>query len=154
MNFGFGRGLVTLALVAVATTAGSSVGCGGVCPGCGPSSGDPTPSAVGPSGDGRIFVDWTLAGKAVSTTACAGVQKLALSLTYTTDQTVSIEPITCSLTRFRYDKLPTGYASLVIEGFDANGCARWRGNTNLQVQSALPDQPAPTVDLQPTGGCR
>ena len=128
--------------------------------------GDPTPTATysgGPTGSatpptatqpGRIFINWTVAGKPPTSSACAGVSELRLGLTYDTDQSVTIAPITCALTRFRYDNLPAGYASLIVTGLDSNGCVTLRGNVNLDVSATLPSQPTPTLDLQSTNACR
>ena len=128
-------------------------GCFGVDPSSPPSGGQGPAVASGPQGDGKLFIQWTLGGQPPSDTSCAGVDQLRLSLVYVNDS-VTIEPIPCTLNRFRYDGLPAGVATLQLDALDAQGCRVARGIAPDTLTPTLPDTPQPTVALSAVRACR
>ena len=111
------------------------------------------PVATGSHGDGKLFIRWTLGGMPPSDATCAGVDHLELTLVYL-DQTVTIAPIPCSLTRFRYDTLPVGVATLELDALDAQGCRMARGVVPDTLGATVPDSPQPTVAVPAPRACR
>ncbi len=80
---------------------------------------------------GVLFINWTFAGKAPSATACTGIDHLTVSISpddYHCNA-VTISPLVCELTRFRYDNVPRGISHLDLTSFDANGLAVSQGST-------------------------
>jgi hypothetical protein len=132
---------------------------GSLAAGCGSGPPPPERTVVDPAmpdatqGTGKIFVDWTLAGRAPSDASCTGIDHLTLLLTYDTRQ-VEIAPIPCTLTRFRYDTLPEGLATIEIDGLDTSGCTTTAGVTDIDVTNTLPPMPQPTISLDAPIACR
>lgn len=102
-----------------------------------------TPAGLGA---GKIFIDWTVAGQPPSKAACAGVDHLDLRLSSAWGD-VTISPIPCTLTRFRYDGLPDGPGTLSLDAHDASGCPVSSGSVDLTVGDTVPDAPSPTVSI-------
>src|SRR5579883_1415903 len=137
---GFARGLFATVLAAA-----SSGGCWG-----GTSTGDgaqPQAQSNGApvAGDGKLFIDWTLGGAPPSTASCARVDHLQLTLAYSDGSGVDIAPIPCTLTRFRYDNLPEGDATVEIDALDGSGCPVATGQAALHLAPTIPAAPSPTI---------
>ena len=81
---------------------------------------DVTTPITEPLGSGRIFIAWTIGGKAPDAAGCGPVHHLSLELQYHHGST-KVDPIPCALDRFRYDRLPTGDADAVLTGSTAPG---------------------------------
>ncbi|MSP63070.1 MAG: hypothetical protein EXR72_22580 [Myxococcales bacterium] len=107
----------------------------------------------GQLGAGKIFIQWTLAGQPPSPAACTGVDHLDVRLETSTAQ-VTISPVPCTLTRFRFDGMPEGPGNLLITGFDASGCRVTSGAARLTVVTTQPTDPSPTVALSAITLCR
>ena len=113
----------------------------------------PNPMSTGPSGSGIILIDWTIHGTTPTAMSCTGVDHIELGLTYDDGSSVGIAPIPCTLTRLRYDHLPTGGGTLVLRAVDAGGCDLSVGQSSIDVTPALPSTPV-TVALPPISSCK
>lgn len=117
-----------------------------------PSENDP-PINPAPLGPGRIFIAWTIDGRAPDPAMCEAIDQLALKLAYPGRGAVTIKPIPCVLDRFRYDGLYVGDAELTLTGFDAKGCVLTTGAATTTVGTTQPATPSPTIALPVPGGC-
>jgi hypothetical protein len=118
---------------------------------CGPP--DTGSGTQGPLGDGRLLIAWTIGGQPASATACAGIDHLTLALFADTYGEVDIEPVPCSLTKFRYDALPEGSGVVRLDAIDASGCYVGSGASYITVSPTLPASPDPTVAISAPGPC-
>ena len=148
------RRVFTIALpLAVTLACGCSSPDGGDMPQAGAGPHEQTSGNVAGTG-GKIFVEWTLGGAAPSAASCTGVDHIELALLYAQGY-VTIAPIPCTLTRFRYDALPEGDADLRLDAVDTQGCLLQRGDAPVTLTETVPATPSPTVAMQSTGaGCR
>lgn len=113
---------------------------------------DPGTSS-GPQGTGKIGIQWTFNGAPPTTQACTGVAQLILTIDYG-GGSVTISPIPCTAGRLRYDHLPEGTATIILEGYDAGRCRTHLGTAkNVKVTSTVPDPFSPTISLLPKS-CR
>ncbi len=136
---GFARGLFATVLAAA-----SSGGCWG-----GTSTGDGAQPQAQSNG-APVAGD----GAPPSTASCARVDHLQLTLAYSDGSGVDIAPIPCTLTRFRYDNLPEGDATVEIDALDGSGCPVATGQAALHLAPTIPAAPSPTIALAPASGCR
>ena len=126
--------------------------------GCGPDVGGPDQLVdgtmhSGPNGSGKILLAWTVGGNAPSMDACTGVDHLVLRLDNDRGAVVEIEPIPCTLTRFRYDNLPVGNSVIRMVGVDVRNCEVTSGATSLRVTDVLPTSPN-ALSLAAPRACR
>lgn len=123
--------------------------------GCSP---DPAATSRGggeaPTGDGKMWIDWTIDGASPSAAACANVDHLVVDIQYRDGTGVEIEPVTCSLTRLRYDSLPSGPADITLTAVGAGGCHIADATAAITLSPTLPAAPAPTIALPALPACR
>ena len=124
-----------------------SVGCGGR-----HASFTGMPGSDAALGTGKILIDWTLGGDPPSKAACAAIDHLDLNLASGWGE-ITISPVPCTLTRFRYDGLPDGPGTLTMNAYDPRGCAIARGSVDLTVGDTLPGAPSPTVAIGAVQPC-
>ena len=126
-------------------------------PGAPPDQGYVTPDATSQGSvagtGGKLFVNWTLDGSAPTAALCKSIDHLTLALFYAQGR-VTIDPIPCTLTRFRYDGLPPGSADLEIGGYDARGCLVLDGTARITLTQTVPASPMPTVPMTTRAGCK
>ena len=115
-----------------------------------PSSGPPPERSTG---EGKILIRWTVAGKPASADACAGIDHLSLALVGVTAES-RIEPIPCSLDRFRFDRLPEGQTSLRLRALDGKSCVLAEARALVDIGRTLPLEPSPVLALPAPGLCR
>lgn len=126
--------------------------------GCGVSSGDdyytPDPGgSSGPTGAGKIGIQWTINNAAPTADSCKNVAELVLTLDYGSGS-VTIKPIPCTAGRLRYDHLPSGYADIILEGYTADRCRNFAGVArDVEINSTVPDPFSPIIALAPKS-CR
>lgn len=109
----------------------------------------------GPTGGGKLLIAWTLDGAPPSDATCAAIDHLVLGLDYDDGSRVAISPIPCSLTRFRYDGLPAGHATLSLGAYDSTErCLLAQARAPLTLSTILPDAPAPVLALPAPRVCR
>src|SRR6516164_2513839 len=83
-------------------------------------SNDPSSDGQGNYGNGKLFMSWTIGGQAPSVSACTGIDHLTLTLD-DNYQTATVDPIPCTLTRFRYDGLFEGPSTVRLDAIDTAG---------------------------------
>ncbi len=110
------------------------------------------PGTPGDFGDGKLLIAWTIGGQPPTQAACAGVDHLVLALDNGYEQ-VEISPIPCLLTRFRYDGLPSGDATLSLTAYDASGCIAMAGSADGFLSATLPADPSPVLALDTLAAC-
>jgi hypothetical protein len=116
----------------------------GACfPTAGPGGG---PVATGPAGSARLLINWTINGAAPSETACKGIDHLEL-LVDDGARGVTISPVPCALTRFRFDNMPEGQVLLRLDALDGAKCVVASGSAAAELSEQLPPSPAPTIKL-------
>lgn len=113
----------------------------------------PGPAPQRATGEGKILVRWTVAGKPASAEVCAGIDHLSLTLVGVTTE-ARIEPIPCGLDRFRFDRLPEGPASLRLRALDAKSCVLAEARAAVDIGRTLPLEPSPVLALPAPGPCR
>lgn len=97
---------------------------------------------------GVLFINWTFAGKPPSAATCAGVDHLTVDISpddYRCNG-LSISPVICDLTRFRYDNVPAGIAHVDLTSYDNNGVPMSQGSTPTLLDTS-PSQTV-TIDLR------
>jgi hypothetical protein len=97
--------------------------------------------------NGILLIDWTVRGAAPGMQSCSGISKLSLFLDFQLCGEVEIDPISCTLDKFRYDDMPVGQAQVTLQGFDKNGVLTIGGSALLNVTPTLPAKPT-TVALE------
>lgn len=105
---------------------------------------------------GTILIAWTLNGQPASQTACSRVDHVDMTFQDSAGGLLTVSPIPCTLTRFRYEKLSVGNAALRIRAFGdgAENCELGEGIVRLQVSDTPPDSPSPVVPVQLSGTCQ
>jgi len=94
--------------------------------------------------DGVLVLAWTVRGATPAAASCSGIDHLEVDLSSAACD-VSIEPIPCALTHWRYDNLPDGDDQITLNAFDARGNVVASGVVEVSLTSAVPS-PAP-IDL-------
>ncbi len=95
--------------------------------------------------DGIILLDWTIDGQAPGLTSCSGIAKLSLFLDNQFCGEVEIDPVPCTLDKFRYDTLPEGPAQVTLQGFDSHGVIKVQGTAMVNLTATLPAKPTPVA---------
>ncbi len=93
--------------------------------------------------NGIILLDWTIKGKPASTMSCSGLAKLTLYLQTDDCGEVEIDPVPCTLDKFRYDGLPEGGAEVVLYGIASDGSVQVTGMARDTLGTTLPMTPTP-----------
>jgi hypothetical protein len=118
----------------------------------GPGS-QPPPGGGGGDGTAKLLIAWTVGGQPPAAASCTGVDHLVLDLDYA-GGSVEIAPIPCDLTRFRYDRLPEGDATLRLTALDPGGCEVALGTGEAVLSSTLPTDPDPVIAISTPAACR
>jgi hypothetical protein len=100
-----------------------------------------------PGGNGVLLIDWTVHGSLPSTQSCSGIANITLFLDNPLCGEIQIDPISCALDKFRYDKMPEGQAEVTLQGVDMYGAVKLSGSAPLNLTNELPAKPT-TVPLQ------
>lgn len=105
---------------------------------------------------GKILIAWTLNGVPASTDACNGVDHVDMTFQDSYGSLLTVSPIPCTLTRFRYENLPLGNAALRIRAYRGGGenCPLGEGIVRLRVSDTPPDAPSPVVPVQIYSNCQ
>jgi hypothetical protein len=105
---------------------------------------------------GKIVIAWTVNGLPASTDACAGVDHMDMTFQDSSGAQLTVSPIPCTLTRFRYENLPLGNAALRIRAYRGSGdsCPLGEGIVRLRVTETPPETPSPVVPVQIYGNCQ
>jgi hypothetical protein len=97
--------------------------------------------------DGILLLQWTVHGAPPSATSCAGIDHLVLDFETESCGSGTIEPVPCTLTKFRYDDLPEGQAAITLTAVDAQGNPVARGSTQFDLEPNASAAPA-TLDVR------
>lgn len=102
--------------------------------------------------DGVLVISWTVNGQDPGSEACGGVDHLVLTLVADSCQ-VRISPVPCNLDRLRYDRLPDGPGTVMLEALSASNCVVARGAAPVDLRTEPPSTPTP-VAIRAVSGCR
>jgi hypothetical protein len=91
--------------------------------------------------DGIILLAWTIRGSAPSSASCSSADHITLTLATDGCGTVEIDPIPCTLDKFRYDHLPQGNAIVSLAAVDARDVALFSGSAPVDLSPQLPSTP-------------
>jgi hypothetical protein len=98
-------------------------------------------------GDGVLLISWTMRGQAPSATSCSGIDHLEVDIAPLDCDAVAIAPVSCQLTRFRYDGFPEGPARIGVSALDATGTLVASGIVDVELTGTAPSSPVP-IDMQ------
>jgi hypothetical protein len=99
-----------------------------------------------PAHDGILWISWTVRGQPVSTTSCASIDHIVLTMD-TAGGGLSIEPIPCLRgLGWEYDGLPAGNNFVILDAYDTHDVVTLEGASTVAVTATRAATPAP-IDL-------